>query len=333
MPERKKVYLIDYPNFRTTRHWRDYLAANHDLVTDMYLNPIKAAWADVIFCEWVEGAAQQLSRRKGHFDDVYDHEGMIGPQHAVHSGDWSWPNAKIFMRGIDIDLHMGHFRGVSWENVGALMYIAPHFRDIIMDGMTYPPNLRLEETNLSVKLDEWTYRDRPCGTGRNIAWINENWSAKQLGLAYIALAKLIEKSGDRTWRLHVVSNGHSNEHWLFRYQEHLMKTLGIEDNVVKYDSVPSIDSFLEDKDFLWQTSAKEGFSLIMGEAMAKGLHVYSLNWESSTAIWGFTPICDTPEQLASKTMLDTYDSAFFRGLAETHSHDKEIARLREITGL
>jgi glycosyltransferase involved in cell wall biosynthesis len=342
MPERKKVYLIDYPNFRTTRHWRDYLAANHDLVTDMYMNPIKAAWADVIFCEWVEGAAQQLSRRTGHFDDVYDHEGMIGPAHAVHSGDWHWPNAKIFLRGIDIDLHMGHFRGVSWENVEAFMYIAPHFRDIIMDGMTYPDHLKIEEVNLSVKMDEWAYRERNLKEvrTRNIAWVNEVWSAKNLPGALYALADLKNTKrvmsnleGLSDYKLHVVSNGKSNEAWLHRHIKHLVRSLDLTDDVIFYDSVPSIDTFLEDKDFLWQTSMKEGFSLICAEAMAKGIKILMLDWESSRSIWPGEVVCRDPYELARRTLDGHYDSNHYRNIAATHSHDKEIAKLREITGL
>ena len=327
------MYLCDYANHSTTKHWLEYLQANHEVVTDMYCNPIYAEWADVIFCEWCETSAQQLAKRAGYFTDVYDPAGILGPQNARYTGTFMWPDAKLFIRPIDIDIIYGHFNGVEWENVDGMAYIAPHLGNMLTRNKQYPPGMPIVEIPLSVKLSDWGYRDRPRGTGRQIAWVNHNWAAKNLHLAYLALHDLILRSGDKSWMLHVVSNGRSNEHWLFSYLQHLAKTLGIENNIIHYSSVPSIDEFLDDKDFLWQTSCKEGFSLIMGEAMAKGLHVYSLNWESSKHLWGETPICDTPGQLATKTLVDTYDSQFFRDLAETHSHDKEIARLREITGL
>jgi len=324
-----RVLLIDYPNFRTTRHWRDYLAENHELETDMYADPEKMAWADVIWMEWCEYAAILAS--KGVYNDETCHfwndsENRFG---AGNSRDWR--KSKLFIRPIDIDIHAGHFRGVDWTRVQAMCYIAPHFREMLMDGMQYPPGLRIEETRLSVKLDEWVWRSR--GPGKNIAWMNENWSAKNLPAAIYALHRLVRYEGWSDAVLHVVSNGRSGENWLHRHVRHMVRYLGLEENVRFYDSVPSVDKFLDDKDFLWHTGMKEGFSLICGEALAKGIKVLMLNWESSKEIWPEELVCDTPEILAARTAIGGYDSAQLRSYAERYSHDKEIANLRRITGL
>jgi len=264
-----------------------------------------------------------------------DQAGICGntEKHHQHTGDFDWSGKDIFIRPIDIDVHYGHFRQVKWENVKGMFYIAPNFLTLLKKNFTFPEDLMVEETILSIKMDEWKYRDRPCGEGRKIAWVNHNWTAKGLNLAYIALNKLITITGDSSWELHVVSNGRSTEHWYFDYLDHLAKTLDIEDRITQYATVESIDEFLDDKDFLWQTSLKEGFSLICAEAMAKGLHVYMNNWQDSEHIWGSNVVSNTPESLATKTATDVYSSEHFRELAATHSHDKEIARLRELTGL
>ena len=158
---RKKVYLVDNPNFRTTRHWRDYLMANYDFVHDMYWNPVYAEWADVIWVEWCEGTAQEASMLKAHYTDVYDHAGIRGEVNKQYSGDFNWSGKEIYIRPIDIDIHYGHFRGVKWDNITGMAYIAPSFGEMLHTNMTYPATLKEKLTPLSIKVDEWTYRDRP----------------------------------------------------------------------------------------------------------------------------------------------------------------------------
>lgn len=324
-----KVLLIDYPNFRTTRHWMKWLQRNHELVTDMYADPEKMAQADVIWLEWCEYAAILASQ--GRYDDSNFHlwndkENRFGP-----GGSADWSHAKLFIRPIDIDIHYGHFRGVKWENVTGMAYIAPHFGRILQDGMQYPPALKIEETRLSVDLEEWAYRVR--APGPNIAWINEGWSAKNLPGAIYALHALVQITGWEDSVLHVVENKRSGEQWLHRHVQHLIRVLGLEKNVKFLGEVASIDVFLEDMNFLWQTSMKEGFSLIMAEALAKGIKALTLNWESSTDIWPRDLVADTPGELAMKTILHDYDSPLYRSFAAEYSHVKEIQQLRNLTGL
>lgn len=327
--DKKKVLLIDYPNFRTTRHWRDWLAENHELTTDMYADPEKMAKADVIWMEWCEYAAILASQ--GRYDDSNfklwnDPENRFGP-----GGYADWSKAKLFIRPIDIDIHFGHFRGVKWENVTGMAYIAPHFGRILQDGMQYPPGMKIMETRLSVRLDEWKYRQR--GPGKNIAWVNEGWSAKNLPGALYALHDLIHITGWEDAKLHVVENKRSGEQWLHRHVQHLIDILGLKNNVVFYGEVPSLDEFLEGMNFLWQTSMKEGFSLVMAEALAKGIKALTLNWESSTDIWPRELVADTPHELAMLTIQREYDSVKLQSYASRYSHLNEIAELRKFTGL
>lgn len=327
-----KVLLIDYSNNRTTKHWRKWLEANHEFRYNMYADPDDMAWADVIWCEWVEYAAILVSQ--GRYDDSNfklwnDAENRFGP-----GGHADWSHAKIYMRPIDIDIHFGHFRGVKWENVTGMAYIAPHFGRILMGGMQYPPALKIAETRLSIDLDEWAWK--PRNPGRNIAWINEGWSAKNLPGALYALHALNRFGGKRDgdgYVLHVVENKRSGEQWLHRHVQHLIKVLGLEDQVKFHGEVGSIDAFLEDMNFLWQTSMKEGFSLIMAEALAKGIKALTLNWESSTDIWPRELVADTPEELALKVVSLDYDSEKYRNIVSRYSHHKEIEQLRNLTGL
>jgi hypothetical protein len=326
-----KIFLCDYAIHKTTKHWFEYLKANHEVVTDMYFNPVYAEWADIIYIEWCETSAQQASEGEGDFEGVYDHEGVRGEREKQYSGHFSWKGKPMFIRPIDIDVYYGHFRGIKWENVTALLYIAKHIGELLNRNFTYPPNLKQYHVPLSVKLDDWKFRERD-GTGKQIAWINHNWSGKGLPLMLQAFDKLIRFTNDKTWHLHIVSNGQSNEYWFFEYCLQWIKSRGLEANVTWHDAVPNVDEFLDDKDYLISSSYKEAFALILAEAMAKGIKALTHNWWGAEDIWPKEMVWETVDEFPIK-MMQNYDSNVYRKLAEQYSSDKEIALLREITGL
>lgn len=328
-----KIFFCDYTHHKTTRHWLEWLKQNHEVIVDMYFNPLYAQWADVIWIEWCEGAAVEASQMKGHYENIYDHAGVCGnnDKSHQHSGDFDWSGKKIIIRPIDIDVHYGHFRKVKWENVDSLFYIAPHILDLMSD-FHFPETLKKVHTPLSVDLDEWKFRERH-DSGRNIAWINHSWTCKGLPLALQGLEKLIRVSGDRSWKLHIVENGRSNEYWLWSYLYHIIEELGLKDNVIWYKSVGSVDEFLEDKDYLWQTSFKEGFSLIVAEALAKGIKALTHNWRDSRLIWGDEIVWSTIDELVEKMLDGKYDSQHYREIVKQYSKEKEVELLRKLTNL
>jgi glycosyltransferase involved in cell wall biosynthesis len=326
-----KVFLIDYAGFKTSRHWKTWLGENHTLVTDMYFNPVYAEWADVIYVEWCETPAIEVSRLKGHYEDVYDHEGVRGERNKQYSGDFDWSGKPIFIRAIDIDVYYGHFRSVQWENITGLIYIAKHIWSL-MEKHNFPASLKTYHVPLSIKLDEWTWREHNS-EGRDIAWVNHHWSAKGMPIMLQALETLIRKSGDKRWKLHIVENGKSTEWWLFDYLQHIAKEMGIEENIVIYPSVPSVNEFLEDKDYAVSSSHKEAFSLFTAEALAKGIKTLTHNWWGATDIWPKEIVWTTVDEFFLKMCTGVYDSVEFRKIAALHSHDKEIEQLRQVTGL
>lgn len=326
-----KVYLCDYSHHKTTRQWLKYLEANHEVVTDMYWNPVYAEWADIIFVEWAENSAQQASLGEMDGEGFYDHAGVRGIPNQQYSGHFNWKGKPLFIRPIDMDVYYGHFRGIRWENVTALIYIANHIGELLNRNITYPETLKQYHVPLSVDLSEWTFRERD-GSGKQIAWINHNWSGKCLPLMLQAFDKLIQTTNDWEWHLHIVSNGRSTEPWFFEYCEQWIKTRGLEKNITWHDSVPNIDQFLDDKDYLVSSSLKEAFSLILAEAMSKGIKALTHNWWGAEDIWPREMVWETIDEFPKK-LLTPYDSNYYRELAAQYSSDKEVEALRKITGL
>lgn len=328
-----KVYVCDYDHHKTTKHWIEYLKQHHEVIVSMYANPVYAEWADVIYIEWCENSAQILAKGEGHFDDVYDHEGVRGEKGLTYSGDFNWKGKPMHIRPIDIDVYYGHFRGVDWANVTSLIWIAPHIGRLLHENITYPETLKQYFVPLSVKLSDWTYKER-TGEGKKIAWVNHNWAAKGLPLMIQAFKKLIDFSGDKTWELHIVENGRSTEYWLHAYVKYMISHFGLEDNVRWHESVPNVDEFLEDKDYLVSSSHKEAFSLILAEAMAKGIKAITHSWWGADELWPQEMIWYTVDEFPLKLVMNgPYNSQHYKELAEKYSSEKEIAALREITGL
>lgn len=328
-----KIFFYDYAHHKTTKHWLEYLKANHEVVEDVYFNPIYAEWADVIYMEWCEGAAIEASQGEADYEGVYDHAGIRGVPGAQYSGHFNWKGKPLYIRAIDIDVYYGHFRQVQWDNVTGLLTIAPHIQRKMHDGsVIYPEKLKEAIIPLSVKLEEWNYVDRGR-PNKKIAWVNHHWSAKGFMLMLQAFAKLIAVTKDRTWELHVVENGRSTEHWLFDYIQYMLTKLNIKDRVFFYGPVDSVDKFLDDKDYIVSSSMKEAFSLILAEGMAKGMKALTHSWWGADEIWPDEMIWATIDEFPDKLLKPKFDSKHYRELAAEHSHDKEIIALKDFCGL
>lgn len=326
-----RVYVCDAVGGKTTKHWIKWLGENHELVVDQYFNPVYAEWADIIYIEWCETPAIEASRLKAHYDGVYDHMGVRGEREKQHSGDFDWSGKQIYIRAIDIDVYYGHYGSVQWENITGLIYIAKH----IYGKMSYPwpEKLRFAHIPLSIDVEAWKFQERD-GSGRNIAWVNHHWSAKGMPLMLQALHRLVEVTGDKTWKLHVVENGRSTEWWLFDYLNHMIKALGLEDNVVwHHDPVPNVDEFLDGMDYAVTSSHKEAFSLFSAEALAKGIKTLIHNWWGAEDVWPKELVWTSIEDFANKMWTGKYDSKHFREVASQYDKSVEIQKLREFLGL
>jgi glycosyltransferase involved in cell wall biosynthesis len=314
-----KIYLADNSLYKTTkilkRAWEE--DPQIELKCDPYWNPLKAEWADVIWVEWTEGAIQQASLRKQFYP------GVVSDHKQQPDREYDWSGALIINRIIDIDAYYGHYRQVKWENVNCLAYIAKHIFNMVDTEMKFAekyPTLNTIHIPLSIDLSEWSYRKHEHG--HNIAWINHNWTGKGLPLMLQALHQLKKITKDDKWKLHIVCDW-SNEHWYPPYIYHIIKALGLEDNVIFYPKVNSVNEFLDSMDYLVSSSYKEAFSLILAEAMAKGIKALTHNWVGANDIWPSDIIWTDIDEFVNK-LLGEYNSEYYRSLAEKYDKKNEI---------
>lgn len=337
-----KIYLADNCQYRTTQQLIKYWDndSRFELDCDPYWNPLKAEWADVIWVEWAETAAQLASKRGGKGGEAEFKDIRLNHILQPDKEKYDWSGKPLIVRAIDIDVYYGHYRGVLWENVNYLAYAAKHIFDRMDREIHFAekyPNLKTLHLPFSIDLNDWTFKKRD-GFDHNIAWINHNWSAKGLPLMLQALKKLQVENAKRhayshqPWKLHIVCDW-SSEAWFKPYIEHIVKELGLTDNVIFYPKQKSIDEFLENMDYLVSSSYKETFSLICAEALAKGIKVLTHNWEGAKDVWPVKMVWTTIDEFVEKMLADDYDSESYRELVSKYDRKFEIEKANQMMNL
>jgi glycosyltransferase involved in cell wall biosynthesis len=239
------------------KHWADL---GHTVKYSMYWNPEHVEWADIVFFDWVDNS---LIRASNPNDEFYK-DGRFKPL----------PKGKhIITRCHDIDAWMKHYKSVDWTWVDDLIFVADHIRDMVLNDLDLPTNVKVHTIKHGIDLNKYTFREKP--KGNKIAWIGRIVGHKGLELALQVLAENPE------YELHVV--GSSLDSWEFAYVDDFVTR-----NKLKFfhqAEVQDINVFLEDKDFILLTSFKEAFSYVSAEAMAKGIKPLIHHFWGAETVW------------------------------------------------
>jgi len=258
-------------------HWK---SLGHEVGIDKSLDTRMVIWADITFFEFCEGSAQRAS----HADDVmWAQLGGVQPR-----------DKKIIIRAHDIDVWVGHHHGVNWQWVNHLVFVAKHMKDKMEKELGgFPPTTKVHLIKHGVNAEKFTYREKP--RGNKIAWVCNINHHKNLALALQVLAE------NPTYELHVLGNplGSWHKAYIFNLAEK---------NKLKFfqtDSVPDVNEWLEDKDYILLTSGKEAFSFAIAEAMLKGIKPIIHRFYGAEDIWPEKYIWDRVSQV--KPMLDEFE--------------------------
>jgi glycosyltransferase involved in cell wall biosynthesis len=170
-----------------------------------------------------------------------------------------------------------------------------------------------------VDLDKLTYREREKGF--NIGYAGNIVPTKGILLMFHYFRYLLNK--DDRYRLHLVglNRFHGREGEYYNYYKNDLP-------IIEAGETNNINQWLEGVDFLWQPSLTESFSLIIGEAMAKGIKPLINDFYGSRELW--------PEELIyrdfsgfMKILQADYDSAKYRAWAEKYSLDKAVEKIKK----
>ena len=277
-------------------YWRK---EGHEVHYELGYNPAQHEWSDICFV------------------DVCDHNAQVASRHK-------FPNSKLIVRAIDIEVWVGQPGGVLWENVDALIFGAKHIETLARSYVQFPETLRVVHIPFGLELEKWTFRER--APGPDVAFIGHRWSAKGLPLLLQVMAGL-----GPSWRLHILGTK-SSEAWLHKYIEHIIHTLKLEAYFT--DSVQNVDLWLEDKNYLIVPSQKEAFSYAAAEAALKGIKPCIHNFWGARAIWPDSWIWSTIQECINMIKAEEYNSRFYRQfVSETYSMEKMMRSLNEVCGV
>lgn len=192
---------------------------------------------------------------------------------------------RVIARLHAVEAYMGFYRQIDWLCVDHLIFVSDHIRRKCSD-ITYPENCKIHVIHNGVDIERFRFKERMRDSTRYLAPVNFGYVGNivpQKGLlTFLSYFSFIRKEyPDAKFFLAGLSRMHGREG---EYWEYMKEKIG---NVFEEPEGVDTNEWLEDKDitYLVQPSYAESFSLIVAEAMAKGIKPFINNYWGSEELW------------------------------------------------
>lgn len=231
-------------------------------------------WADLTWVEWVQDVAVAVSK-------------------MARCG-------RLVMRLHSFEAYTSQPADVVWQNVDALLVVAPHVTDILSLRV---PDIEKRTTVFvlpnGIDTERFSLSADTARTGR-IGFVGQLRHTKNLPLVLQCFAAAHELDPGLT--LHLAGEYAGTEleiTELALYLDHLTHAMGLSDAVVHHGQVADMPAWLADKDALISASLRESFGYNIGEAMACGVCPAIHNFPGAGSIY--------PEELIFNTVSQCRD--------------------------
>ncbi|GAB6189231.1 hypothetical protein JCM30566_09700 [Marinitoga arctica] len=208
---------------------------------------------------------------------------------------------------------------INWNNIDKLILVADHIKDIIR---SYIPNIEnmvdIEIVHNGIKLDTIKFKKREKGF--NIAWVAHISHKKNPPMMLQIIKKLVEK--DKRYKLHIAGDFQDLRYEI--YLKHMIKEMGLENNVIFYGWVDDMEEWWEDKNYLLSTSIHEGHPYNVIEGMAKGIKPIIHNYYGSKNQWPNDLIFNSVDEAANLVIETKYESEKYRDFIENNYYFKKM---------
>ncbi len=243
------------------------------------------AKADVTVCLWADELAVELAKRR----DL---------------------RLVTFVRSYEA-LTPGMMSAIKWHNVAGAIFVAPHVRRLANEryaDIRDVPQLTLVD---AVDLDEHPFRLRAAG-GTRLGYLGYLNGKKGIPLLVQCLAAAVAL--DPRYVLHVA--GAFDDLRTEAYFQHIVAAAGLERHVVLHGWQSDIQRFLNEVDFLLNTSPWEACPNAVIEAMAAGVKPLVHHWPGADALFPTECLFATVDDFAARLRAPDYDSVAYRRLVE-----------------
>lgn len=199
---------------------------------------------------------------------------------------------------------------VNWAFVDEVVFVAEHVREIF--NATVDAQVSNTLIHNGVDVSRLKYSDR--SPSKDIAFLGFVNHKKNPSLLLQIIAKLVAIDPD--FRLHI--GGTFQELRYKIYFDHMIRTLGIQDNVVEYGWIEDVDDWLEDKGYIVSCSVFESFGLSIVEGMAKGIKPIVHHWPGAASLYPTEILFGTVDEAVEMIVSDEYRSSAYRSFVEDH---------------
>lgn len=238
----------------------------------------------------------------------------------------------IVAEAVDIDIYAKHHCAINWDFVDDLIFMAPHMKKLALEMCPLPENLPIHIVPGGVDVDKWTLRKDPK-RGHNVAWIGRLWIGKNVFGALQIFNQLIKQDPSPDWKLFLRGEKYHPAWWQKHVEAYIEANAELGKRVTFVPQVPDINVWLEDMDYLLQTSFKEAFGYVIAEAAAKGVKPIIQTTNGALDTWPSSWIFQTHGE-AVRMFSGSYEPETYRAyVADMYPLSKRLKMLDEICGL
>jgi glycosyltransferase involved in cell wall biosynthesis len=268
--DKKRMAILDPMGNKFAAMIADYFTAQGyetKLLDNQHLSDA-IKWPDVVLSLWANEALATLTGQGGDLPPIISY---------LRSYEMLTPQLM---------------NAIQWEKVSGMIFVADHIQELTNEKWKEKvANVPQTVINNFVRIKDYEFND--SGPGNDLCYIGYLNHKKGLELLWQCVDRLV-KINPKT-RLHVA--GSYQEVRFMVYTEHLLKEMGLTDNVIFHDWVKDIPEFLTDKSFVISTSPWEGCPNNIIEAMACGVKPLVHNWRGSKELFGSEFVFNTIDEM------------------------------------
>ena len=249
-------------------------------------------WGDLIWLEWANQSAIIAT----------NYEGIKGK--------------KVILRLHSYEVFTDYPKQINWDVVDRLIFVAPHIRDILNElSPGIVEKVKSEVIYNGVDIEKIPFKERE--SGYNVAWVGFINYKKNPQMALQIMKKLSVGSfyngyftADPEYKLHIAGSYQDLRYKI--YLEHMIKEMGLQDNVKFYGWIDDMEEFWEDKNYLLHTSIHESFGYGIFEAMVRGIKPVIHNFRGAKDLYPKCSVFNTIDEAADEIMNGEYYSKMYR---------------------